>query len=104
MSVFKFSAGLCDDLAQIIRNFWWGDEEDQRKVYWMGWDKMTRPKLQGGIGFRDLCLFNQALLAKQAWRLIEHPESLCARVLKARYYPAGDLIDTAFIQNCSPCS
>jgi hypothetical protein len=103
MSVFKFSAGLCDDLSQIIRNFWWGDEEDQRKTHWMGWDKMTRPKLQGGIGFRDLRLFNQALLAKQAWRLIEHPESLCARVLKARYYPAGDLIDTAFIKNSSPC-
>ena len=103
MSVFKFSAGLCDDLSQIIRNFWWGDEENRRKVHWMSWDKMTKPKAQGGIGFRDLRLFNQALLAKQAWRLIEYPESVCARVLKAKYYPSGDLIDTAFIQNTSPC-
>jgi hypothetical protein len=31
MSVFKFSVGLCDELEQIIRNFWWGDELDRRK-------------------------------------------------------------------------
>jgi hypothetical protein len=64
MSAFKFSVGLCDDLSQVIRNFWWGDEFERKKVHWMGWDKMTRPKTQGGIGFRDLRLFNQALLAK----------------------------------------
>jgi hypothetical protein len=33
--------------------------------------------------------------------LIKYPESLCARLLKARYYPSGDLLDTAFIQNQS---
>jgi hypothetical protein len=69
----------------------------------MSWEKMTKPKCKGGIGFRDLRLFNQALLAKQAWRLIEFRSSLCARLLKARYYPSGDLIDTAFIKNTSTC-
>jgi hypothetical protein len=37
MSVFKFSVGLCDDLSQVIRNFWWGDEFEIKKVHWMGW-------------------------------------------------------------------
>jgi phosphoribosylaminoimidazole-succinocarboxamide synthase len=39
MSVFKFSAGLCDELEQIIRDFWWGDGVDKRKVHWMSWEK-----------------------------------------------------------------
>jgi hypothetical protein len=103
MSVFKFSAGFCDDLSQIIRDFWWGDEFERRKVHWLGWEKMTKPKIQGGIGFGDLRIFNQALLAKQAWKLLEHPESLYARLLKAKYYPAGELLHTVFPKNASPC-
>jgi hypothetical protein len=67
----------------------------------MSWEKMARPKAQGGMGFRDLKVFNQALLARQAWRLIHFPDRLCARLLKAGYYPSGDLLDTAFIQSRS---
>ena len=31
--------------------------------------------------------------AKQAWRLVDDPDSLCAMFLKARYYPTGDLLN-----------
>ena len=39
------------------------------------------------MGFKNLHLFNLALLAKQGWRLITRPDSLAARVFKARYHP-----------------
>ncbi|KAK1644767.1 hypothetical protein QYE76_062572 [Lolium multiflorum] len=103
MTVFKFPMGLCDDMSQIIREFWWGDEVNKRKVHWLSWDKITKSKNMGGMGFKDLRMFNQALLARQAWRLIQFPESLCARLLKAKYYPSGQLIDTAFSKSVSPC-
>ena len=41
MGIFKFPASLCEDLPKIIRNFWWGDEEDRRKSHWLAWDKLT---------------------------------------------------------------
>ena len=67
----------------------------------MAWDKMTRPKGEGGMGFREFRIFNQALLAKQAWRLLVFPDSFCAKVMKAKYYPHGHLIDIVFPQPTS---
>jgi hypothetical protein len=79
--------------------FWWVDEQNRKKMHWLSWNKLTRPKSHSGVGFRDLRVFNQALLARQAWRLLQFPNSLFARLLKLRYYPSGNLIDSAFIQN-----
>jgi hypothetical protein len=100
MGVFKLSATLCDEMMQMTRYFWWG-EGGQRKVHWLAWEKLLLPKCLGGLGFRDMRLFNQALLARQAWCLIQHSDSLCAQLLKAKYYPCGDLIDTVFPSDTS---
>lgn len=101
MSVFKLPLGLCDDLTSIIRDFWWGVENGKRKTAWIAWEKLILKKCCGGMGFKDLRLFNQAMLARQAWRLIEHSDSPCARLLKAKYFPRGCLVDTAFCSNAS---
>lgn len=52
--------------------------------------------------FRDLKAFNQALLARQAWRLIQFPNTLSAHLLKAKYYPSGELHDTVLPPGGSP--
>jgi len=52
MSVFKFSAG--QELEQMIRNFRWGDEHERRKIHWLAWDKLTKPKLRGGVSYSNL--------------------------------------------------
>lgn len=85
----------------MIRQYWWGVENGKIKMAWVAWDKLTLPKSKGGIGFRDMRAFNQALLAKQAWRLLISPDSLCARLLRAKYYPNGNLVDMVFPSNSS---
>jgi hypothetical protein len=102
MSIFILLGTVHEALMRCIRRFWWGETAAKRKTHWIAWDKFTIAKGKGGLGFRDLKLFNQALLAKQAWRLIDRPDSLCARVLKTKYYPNGNLLDTSFPIDQSP--
>nr|KYP39935.1 hypothetical protein KK1_038743 [Cajanus cajan] len=44
--------------------FLWGCKENQHKISWISWDKVTRPKRQGGLGVKNITMFNIALLAK----------------------------------------
>ncbi|CAL5347629.1 unnamed protein product [Camellia sinensis] len=46
---------------------------------------MCFPCNWGGLEFRDLRCFNQALLAKQAWRIVSNPNLLLSKVLSGKY-------------------
>jgi hypothetical protein len=74
--------------VSMSAQFWWSDK---RSMHWLSWDKIAKPQIRGGMGFRDLQLFHLALLGKQGWRLITAPNSLCAQVLSSWYYPNGGL-------------
>lgn len=101
ISVFKLPMEVCDDLSRMVRNYFGGSEKGKRKTHWYAWDKLQRTKLEGGLGFKDFRLFNQALLARQAWWILTMPDTLCARLLKAKYFPNGRFENTVFSGNPS---
>ncbi|RLN42620.1 retrotransposon protein, putative, unclassified [Panicum miliaceum] len=91
MGCFDLTKELCDHISSMIGKFWWSQQEKENKIHWISWEKLILPKGRGGLGFRDIHGFNLAMLAKQGWRLVQNPESLCARILGAKYCPHGDL-------------
>lgn len=93
MFCFGLPRGLCQHIDGLLRKFLWGSKDGQQKTCWVTWEDMTKPKYMGGLGFREIELFNLALLARQAWRILQYPTSLSARVLKAVYYPNEDFLD-----------
>ena len=98
MGCFKLPLGLCHEIETMIKKFWWGQRGDIRKIHWLKWDELTKSKLEGGMGFRDIAMFNDSLLAKQAWRLLKKPESLFYKVFKAYFFPNCIIVEVKCLE------
>lgn len=81
----KIPQSVCSNIQSTLTRFWWDSEPGKRKVSWISWDKMAKPKSKGGLRFKEITSFNDALLAKIGWRIMKNPISLLARCLLGRY-------------------
>lgn len=93
MSFFKLPKLLCKEIVGLAAKFWWSNGEKSNKMHWVAWDKMLELKERGGLGFKDLEAFNEALLGKQVWRLITKPNLLMSKVMKCRYFPKQNVVN-----------
>nr|KYP76171.1 Putative ribonuclease H protein At1g65750 [Cajanus cajan] len=80
MSFYRMPKMVTKQLTTIQRSFLWGGKLDEKKKAWVSWEKICRPKKEGGLGIKKLDAFNEALLAK--WRM-------WGRILLSKY---GDSI------------
>ncbi|XP_021669677.2 uncharacterized mitochondrial protein AtMg00310-like [Hevea brasiliensis] len=101
MSSFKLPKGIIGDLEKLAAKFWWRKSFDSFNIHWLSWKRLTCSESLGGLGFKELNLFNAALLAKQAWQVIKNPEALWVRVLKGVYFSFSDFLRACKGNNCS---
>lgn len=101
MGCFDITKEICGQISALIAKYWWNNQDKENSIHWLSWEKLILPKDEGGLGFRDLHSFNMAMLAKQGWRLIQTPDSLCARILKAKYFPNTSLLSAKLKDGCS---
>lgn len=81
MNVFLLPLELTKEIEGCLEKFFWNSsQKNSSKINWMAWDRMTRHKHVGGLGFRSLRAFNLAMLGKQCLRIITNQESMVARV------------------------
>lgn len=93
MSFFKFPTGTCKQLDRLVSKFFWGGSIDSSTIHWKAWTQLTKSKQEGGLGFKDFVGFNDALLAKTAWRITQFPEAMWAKILKSIYFPATSFMN-----------
>jgi hypothetical protein len=73
------------DLVSIQRRFLWGGGLDTNKMCWVSWDRICQSKDRGGLGIKNLALFNSSLLCKWKWRCLDDSEAPWYALLKFRY-------------------
>jgi hypothetical protein len=102
MSTFLLPTTLGEEIQRMINSFWWGSNRRQGKgINWLSWDKLTMCKEYGGMGFRHLFGFNLAMLGKQGWKLLTHPDTIVTRIYKARYFPRTNFLGARLGHNPS---
>lgn len=86
MSTFRVPSGICKEMDGIVRRFRWETSPNKGNFLALkAWDKICKPKREGGLGFQHFKDINSALLAKLAWKLEVRDKKLWTEVLSSKY-------------------
>lgn len=94
MSCFLLPKSLCSKMEKMMNSYWWGSNgRNTIGIKWHAWRKIATAKCNGGLRFRYLHGFNVALFGKHTWSFCTKPNSLVARLFKARYFPNDHILN-----------
>ncbi|XP_021845586.2 uncharacterized protein [Spinacia oleracea] len=70
--IFLLPKRITQKITAICRSFLWFGTYDESRPGSVGWDQLCNHKDQGGLGFRNISLWNQAAVGKLAWAISEN--------------------------------
>ncbi|GAU22541.1 hypothetical protein TSUD_296610 [Trifolium subterraneum] len=85
LSYMKMPIKVWREVVKLQRVFLWAGLSKQSKICWVKWDDICKPKIEGGLGVRDLRFVNISLLAKWRWKLLSREFDVWKEVVVARY-------------------
>ncbi|KAI5427001.1 hypothetical protein KIW84_032431 [Lathyrus oleraceus] len=65
MGVFVIPDAIVNDIEKMLISFWWRGSNNNKRIMWLAWDKLTCSKKECGIVLRDFKDFNMAMAVKQ---------------------------------------
>ncbi|PNX54306.1 ribonuclease H, partial [Trifolium pratense] len=90
MSMFILPSSFIDDIEKMINVFWCGCGNGNSKcIHWLAWERLVCPKDKEALDFRNFEAFNMAMVAKQAWNILQNLDTLVARLIKTRWRIGG---------------
>ncbi|KAG7599981.1 Reverse transcriptase zinc-binding domain [Arabidopsis suecica] len=96
MSTICMPKSILDKLDHASKSFLWGSSVEHKKQHLVAWNKVTRPKSEGGLGIRAAQDMNKALVAKLGWRLFHDHDSLWVKLVKKKY-KVGNIHDGSWL-------
>lgn len=84
MACFRLPKGTINQIDKIRRHFLWhGVTQNQSKLNLVNWNLVCTPKKLGGLGVKDLHVFNQAMLIKWCWQWATNDPKLWKSIFQA---------------------
>jgi hypothetical protein len=84
MSMEALPRSVIKKIRKLIFKFLWNGHSESQHYHLCSWETLSRPKKNGGWGFRNLYHFNTALITNTLWRVLNH-ESLWHQVIMDKY-------------------
>ena len=77
-------------LNKICRNYLWGGgKAEYQKAPYVSWDTVCTPKNEGGLGIKNLNMWNKASIAKLIWVIAKKKDNLWVQWVHGRYLKRG---------------
>ena len=75
-SVFLLPKTTIKDINKLLKDFLWNQGEATRGKAKVAWKNVCKPKSKGGLGLKNLELWNKAMLMKNLWHVACDKDSL----------------------------
>eukprot|EP00253_Pinus_taeda_P011000 PITA_11000 len=85
LSVMAVPKGVCNKMIEIYRKCLWEGPKQHKKWALCSWNRLTRPKEEGGLGIRDPANLNQVLVATLWWRWLQGGKDLWKEIWTLKY-------------------
>ncbi|GKB02067.1 RNA-directed DNA polymerase, eukaryota, reverse transcriptase zinc-binding domain protein [Tanacetum coccineum] len=78
-SVYLLPTTVINDLEKLFKRFLWNAGDSAKGKARVSWKVVCKPKDQGGLGIKSLKQWNEVLMIRQFWKIIEDKNSLWAK-------------------------
>jgi hypothetical protein len=89
ISMAKIPKGILDRIQRRMFSFLWTGKKEKESIHLVNWNRIAKPKKNGGWGFKNIFCFGKALVAKSLWRSLMVPgmwhEVILKKYLKKKY-------------------
>jgi hypothetical protein len=90
MGFYLLPAQVHHKMDAIRARFFWEGLDGKKKYHMIRWDALCRPKEDGGLGFINTRVMNEALLCKWIYKLESGNTSPCCELLRKNTSQMGE--------------